>query len=113
MVEYRLNEEGILVEVDTSLESTSDLNVAESTSEEINFGQEITLENNSEEFLPVERGFWSKFSEFFKEFSFSNIFPRISFELELSDYEKKVFGEVRDFWSQDIRELFGKNDIEM
>ena len=68
---------------------------------------EVALENNN---LPVERGFWTKFKDFmFKEITFSNMLPRVSFELELTSYEKKVFTEVRDFWTQDIRDIFKRN----
>lgn len=95
MVEYKLNEEGLLVEVNTNEPFNS---------------EEITL---SESALPVERGFWSKFKGFmFKEITFANILPRVNFELELSQYEKKVFKEVKDFWTQDIRDIFNRNKEE-
>ena len=92
MVEYRLNEDGILVEVD------SDSNA--------NFGimDEIEKEQTIETFnAPVETGFWTKFKEInLKEF----LFQEIDLSLKLSPYEKKVFKEVKDFWTQDITAEF-------
>lgn len=109
MIEYRLNEEGILVEVESnSVEQNNEIsldNVNIMNDSMVN--GEVALENNN---LPVERGFWTKFKDFmFKEITFSNILPRVSFELELTSYEKKVFTEVRDFWTQDIRDIFKRN----
>lgn len=109
MIEYRLNEEGILVEVESnSVEQNNEIsldNVNAINDSMVN--AEVALENNN---LPVERGFWTKFKDFmFKEITFSNILPRVSFELELTSYEKKVFTEVRDFWTQDIRDIFKRN----
>ena len=82
MVEYRLNEDGILVEVD------SDSNT--------NFGimDEIEKEQTIETFnAPVERGFWTKFKNFmFKEINLKEfLFQEIDLSLKLSPYEKKVF----------------------
>ena len=53
MVEYRLNEDGILVEVDSNL----------------GMMEEIEAEQATETFnAPVETGFWTKFKNFiFKE----------------------------------------------
>ena len=86
MIEYRLNEQGLLVEVETGSE----------------VNKELTFDSQM-----VESGFWSKFKSFmFRELNFSSVFPRVSFELDLTDYEKKVFGEVRDFWTKDVRTMF-------
>ena len=109
MIEYRLNEEGILVEVESnSVEQNNEIsldNVNAINDSMVN--GEVALENNN---LPVERGFWTKIKDFmFKEITFSNILPRVNFELELTSYEKKVFTEVRDFWTQDIRDIFKRN----
>lgn len=97
MVEYRLNGDGILVEVD------SDSNT--------NFGimDEIEKEQTIETFnAPVERGFWTKFKNFmFKEINLKEfLFQEIDLSLKLSPYEKKVFKEVKDFWTQDITAEF-------
>ena len=109
MIEYRLNEEGILVEVESnSVEQNNEISLDNvNTMNDSMVNGEVALENNN---LPVERGFWTKFKDFmFKEITFSNILPRVSFELELTSYEKKVFTEVRDFWTQDIRDIFKRN----
>lgn len=109
MIEYRLNEEGILVEVESnSVEQNNEISLNNvNTMNDSMLNGEVALENNN---LPVERGFWTKFKDFmFKEITFSNILPRVSFELELTSYEKKVFTEVRDFWTQDIRDIFKRN----
>ena len=109
MIEYRLNEEGILVEVESnSVEQNNEISLDNvNTMNDSMVNGEGALENNN---LPVERGFWTKFKDFmFKEITFSNILPRVSFELELTSYEKKVFTEVRDFWTQDIRDIFKRN----
>mgnify|MGYP000902339309 CR=1 FL=1 len=109
MIEYRLNEEGILVEVESnSVEQNNEISLDNvNTMNDSMLNGEVVLENNN---LPVERGFWTKFKDFmFKEITFSNILPRVSFELELTSYEKKVFTEVRDFWTQDIRDIFKRN----
>lgn len=109
MIEYRLNEEGILVEVESnSVEQNNEISLDNvNTMNDSMLNGEVALENNN---LPVERGFWTKFKDFmFKEITFSNILPRVSFELELTSYEKKVFTEVRDFWTQDIRDIFKRN----
>ena len=84
MVEYRLNEDGILVEVDSKL----------------GMMEEIAAEQVTETFnAPVETGFWTKF----KNFMFQEIFfQEVDLSLKLSPYEKKVFKEVKDFWTQDI-----------
>lgn len=109
MIEYRLNEEGILVEVESnSVEQNNEISLNNvNTMNDSMLNGEVALENNN---LPVERGFWTKFKDFmFKEITFSNMLPRVSFELELTSYEKKVFTEVRDFWTQDIRDIFKRN----
>lgn len=109
MIEYRLNEEGILVEVESnSVEQNNEISLDNvNTMNDSMLNGEVALENNN---LPVERGFWTKFKDFmFKEITFSNILPRVNFELELTSYEKKVFTEVRDFWTQDIRDIFKRN----
>lgn len=109
MIEYRLNEEGVLVEVDSNL----------------NLTQEATLENVEQELstaLPVEQGFWGKFKGFLfqeinlKEFLFQEInmkelmFKEVKafdgLKINLTPYEKKVFGEVKDFWTQDVKQIF-------
>ena len=109
MIEYRLNEEGILVEVESnSVEQNNEISLNNvNTMNDSMLNGEVALENNN---VPVERGFWTKFKDFmFKEITFSNMLPRVSFELELTSYEKKVFTEVRDFWTQDIRDIFKRN----
>ena len=89
MVEYRLNEDGILVEVDSNL----------------GMMEEIEAEQVTETFnAPVEIGFWTKFKNFmFKEINLKEfLFQEVDLSLKLSPYEKKVFKEVKDFWTQDI-----------
>ena len=89
MVEYRLNEDGILVEVDSKL----------------GMMEEIASEQVTETFnAPVETGFWTKFKNFmFQEINLKEFFfQEVDLSLKLSPYEKKVFKEVKDFWTQDI-----------
>ena len=89
MVEYRLNEDGILVEVDSKL----------------GMMEEIAAEQVTETFnAPVETGFWTKFKNLmFTEINLKEfLFQEVDLSLKLSPYEKKVFKEVKDFRTQDI-----------
>jgi len=70
MVEYRLNEDGILVEVDSNL----------------GMMEEIEAEQATETFnAPVERGFWTKFKNFmFKEINLKEfLFQEVDLSLKL------------------------------
>lgn len=118
MIEYRLSEEGFLIEVEKEnkleqLNNINNLNIEKETKEQKNdivdnneenlsdndvIGNEISLEEVGG--VPAKRGFWAMFKEaLFKDI---NIFPKT----KLTPYEVKVFTEVKDFWTQDMRKLF-------
>ncbi len=118
MIEYRLSEEGFLIEVEKEnkleqLNNINNLNIEKETKEQKNDivdNNEENLSNNDvieneislEEVggVPAKRGFWAMFKEaLFKDI---NIFPKT----KLTPYEVKVFTEVKDFWTQDMRKLF-------
>ncbi len=118
MIEYRLSEEGFLIEVEKEnkleqLNNMNNSNIEKKTKEQGNdiidnneenlsnndvIGNEINLEEIGG--VPAKRGFWAMFKEaLFKDIK---IFPKT----KLTPYEAKVFTEVKDFWTQDMRKLF-------
>lgn len=99
MLEYRLTEDGVLIE--------KEVNVVESVMKEINPDEpEISeeFEAVAQETMPVKQGFWGKFKNFMlKEI---DLFAPVDFTLRLTPYESKVLKEVKDFWLQDIKSDF-------
>lgn len=116
MIEYRLSEEGFLIEVEKE-NKVENVNTVNDSTYENNIENNNVLENSEENLeqnsvigneisleevggLPAKKGFWSMFKEaLFKDIK---IFPRT----KLTPYEVKVFTEVKDFWTQDMRKLF-------
>jgi len=52
-------------------------------------------ENNKQEYtkVPVKSGFWQSFKAFWLQ-------PVV---IELTEHQQKVFQEVRDFWTQEVK----------
>ena len=104
MLEYRLTEDGVLIE--------KEVNVVENVMKEINAkDQEVkeSFETAAQEKaeLPVKQGFWQKFKGFMlKEV---DLLAPVDFTLRLTPYESKVLKEVKDFWLQDVRNDFKWN----
>lgn len=99
MLEYRLTEDGVLIE--------KEVNVVENIMKEINPDAQAVSEEFeavAQENMPVKQGFWQKFKGFmFKEI---DLLAPVDFTLRLTPYESKVLNEVKDFWLQDIKNDF-------
>ncbi len=102
MLEYRLTEDGVLIE--------KEVNVVENVMKEISANQaEVSeaFETKAQENMPVKQGFWSRFKSFMlKEV---DLMSPVDFTLRLTPYESKVLKEVKDFWLQDVRNDFKWN----
>lgn len=107
MIEYRLNEYGILEEVQNENNNL----------ENIELNNESPIENLMEDnsALPVKKGFWTKFKDFMfqpinvKDFLFQEIdlYKEVNLiNLELTPYESRVLNQVKDFWTQDVTNTF-------
>lgn len=82
----------------------------------------VKLDNaNGEEFgLPAKVTPWTKIKNFlFKDITITPYQKKVlgevrdfwcqDIKIEFTPYQKKVFGEVRDFWCQDITNIFKRN----
>lgn len=102
MLEYRLTEDGVLIE--------KEVNVVENVMKEINSEDKAVSENfeaTAQENMPVKQGFWSRFKKFMLQEV--DLFAPVDFTLRLTPYESKVLNEVKDFWLQDVRNDFKWN----
>lgn len=156
MIEYKLNEEGILVQVNNEQEidkiavdvanSLEDMNIqgiSEDIREKENFKEEIKEENlvefqigeNLEQTLDIHNDvdkigeeitlnneIENTQNEFFEEISkeqsvaklglwgrIKNFFGnKLKFTIELTPREEEIFGQVKDFWTTDLRDIFKK-----
>ncbi len=102
MLEYRLTEDGVLIE--------KEVNVVENVMKEINGEAQAVSEEFeavSQETMPVKQGFWQKFKKFM--FQEVDLMAPVDFTLRLTPYESKVLKEVKDFWMQDVRNDFKWN----
>ena len=99
MLEYRLTEDGVLIE--------KEVNVVENVMKEISQeekGISEEFETTTQETMPVKQGFWQKFKGFL--FQEVDLLAPVDFTLRLTPYESKVLNEVKSFWLQDVRNDF-------
>lgn len=99
MLEYRLTEEGVLIE--------KEVNVVENVMKEVSSSQEdvaANFEDMAQSNMPVKQGFWSKFKSFMLQEV--DLLAPVDFTLRLTPYESKVLNEVKDFWLQDVTNDF-------
>lgn len=96
MLEYKLTDDGVLIETER--------NVVDNVLKEVSTNNEV---NQMKAEVPTELGFWQKFKKFWtKEV---DLFAPVDFTLRLTPYQSKVLNEVKDFWTQDVRNDFKWN----
>lgn len=96
MLEYKLTDDGVLIEVENNL-----------TDEVMKEVSTTATETNFEAQVPTKIGFWQKFKNaMFKQV---DLLAPVDFKLRLTPYEFKVLNEVKEFWTQDIRNEFKWN----